>query len=130
MSVLNHFIITILENLLLFGSEIKSLLVDPSVPREINLRAIDRFLTYYYLPGNETLLEGIYKLNPGHYLTVKNGHIEIKKYWDLHFSTSPRYTNFDDATQDLRKLLCRTVKDHMISDVPVGVLIERRRGFY
>jgi len=108
---------------LLFSSEIKALLVDPSVTRRVNLRAIDRFLTYYYLPGNETLFDGIYKLDPGHYLTVCNGQITVQQYWDLHFNTSPRYTNLDDATHDLQKLLRRTVKDHMISDVPVGVLL-------
>ena len=50
---------------LLFGSEIKALLCDPTVQRRLDPAAIDRFLTYYYLPGDETLFEGIYKLRPG-----------------------------------------------------------------
>lgn len=108
---------------LVFGSEIKALLVDPSVERRVNLRAIDRFLTYYYLPGEETLFEGIYKLDPGHYLTVNNGRITKRQYWDLHFQVSPRYTSFDEAVEALQTLLRSTVKDHMISDVPVGVLL-------
>jgi asparagine synthase (glutamine-hydrolysing) len=66
---------------LLFASEIKSLLVDPTVRREVNLRAIDRFLTYYYLPGNETLFKDIYKLEPGHYMTVSDGQITDRQYW-------------------------------------------------
>ena len=50
---------------LVFASEIKSLLVDPGVERRVNLAAIDRFLTYYYLPGEETPLRaGIHKLSP------------------------------------------------------------------
>ncbi|MDN5941345.1 MAG: asparagine synthase (glutamine-hydrolyzing) [Nitrospira sp.] len=108
---------------LVFGSEIKSLLVDPSVERRINPRAIDRFLTYYYLPGNETLFEGIYKLEPGHYLTVHKGRVVKRQYWDLDFEISPRWTRFDDAVEALQTLLRDTVKDHMISDVPVGVLL-------
>ena len=107
----------------LFASEIKSLLADPSVVCRMSARAIDRFLTYYYLPGNETLFEGIYKLDPGHYLTVRKDRITKHQYWDLHFEISPRWTRFDEAVEALQELLQRSVKDHMISDVPVGVLL-------
>lgn len=108
---------------LLFGSEIKSLLVDSSVSRNINPRAIDRFFTYGYVPGNETLLEGVNKLDPGHYLTAHNGKINVRQYWDLNFEAAPRWTSFGHAVEELRDLLRRTVKAHMISDVPVGVLL-------
>jgi len=108
---------------LLFGSEIKSLLVDPDIDRQVNPQAIDRFLTYYYLAGNETLFEGIFKLEPGHYLTVQDGHVSVKQYWDLHFEVPSSPPSFDEAVGSLQKLLSRTVKDHMISDVPVGVLL-------
>jgi len=108
---------------LLFGSEIKSLLVDPSVQREVSPRSIDRFLTYYYLPGNETLFKDIYKLDPGHYLTVSNGKIVDHEYWNLSFRTPNQWTNIEDAVESLQKLLSRTIKNHMISDVPVGVLL-------
>lgn len=108
---------------LVFGSEIKSLLMDPTVERRINRRSIDRFLTYYYLPGEETLFEGIYKLDPGHFITVRNGRVMKHQYWDLHFEISPRWRRYEDAVEALKMLLRDTVKDHMISDVPVGVLL-------
>jgi len=108
---------------LLFASEIKCLLVDPSVPRRINERAIDRFLAFQYLPGVETLLEGIQKLPPGHILTVRAGQVTVRQYWDLHFATVPSPASFDEAVEELNGLLRRTVADHMISDVPVGVLL-------
>lgn len=107
----------------LFASEIKALLVDPSLSRSINPRAIDRFLTYYYLPGKETLLEGIYKVEPGHYITVRSGRVDYRQYWDLQFRKSSPPKNFDEAVEALRDLMHRTVKNHMISDVPVGVLL-------
>lgn len=107
----------------LFASEIKSLLADPSVKRSINYCAIDRFLTYGYLPGNETLFEFIYKLEPGHFLTIRDSQVTVKQYWDLRFEISPRLSIFENAVTELRDLLRRTVKDHMISDVPVGVLL-------
>lgn len=110
-------------NAFLFASEIKALLADPSVFRRINYSAIDRFLTYYYLPGNQTLLDGIKKLEPGQYLTVVDGQIKIKTYWDLRFEPSPRGISFRDAVEALQTMLRQTVRDHMISDVPVGVLL-------
>ncbi|MGH8490350.1 MAG: asparagine synthase (glutamine-hydrolyzing) [Gammaproteobacteria bacterium] len=108
---------------LLFASEIKSLLEDASVARRFNPRSIDRFLTYYYLPGEDTLFDNIYRLEPGHCMTVCDGRISKRQYWDLSFQTAPRWSRFDDAVEALQELLKRTVKDHLISDVPIGVLL-------
>ena len=108
---------------LVFASEIKSLLADPAVSRRVNPSAIDRFLTYYYLPGTETLFEGILKLPPGHVMTVKGGEIAVRQYWDLRFAPAEQIGSFGEAVEALRSRLRRTVKDHMISDVPVGVLL-------
>ena len=114
---------TIVGNSFLFASEIKSLLTDPSVPQQFSPQGIDRFLTYYYLPGNETLFEGIYKLEPGHHLTVAGGKVVKRQYWDLRFAVAPRWTSFDEAVEALQDLLRQAIKMHMISDVPVGVLL-------
>lgn len=110
------------EKALVFGSELKSLLVDPEVKREMNFQAVDRFLTYLYLPGNETLLKSVRKLMPGHYLVVKGGRVTSKQYWDLRYTSDPRWRTLDEAAEALGELLKRTVNDHMISDVPVGFL--------
>jgi len=108
---------------LVFASEIKALLADPDVDRRINERAIDRFLTYYYLPGNETMHEGIVKLDPGHYLTVAEGRVSTRQYWDLRFDQPAAPLGFDAAAEQLRSIISSAVKDHMVSDVPVGVLL-------
>lgn len=108
---------------LVFASEIKAILADPTVKKEIDPRMIDRFLTYLYLPGNDTLIKGLVKLSPGHYLVLKKGIVSIKQYWDLQYENPPRKIRYEDAVEELRALLRRTVKDHMISDVPVGVLL-------
>src|SRR5688500_81200 len=55
----------------LFASEIKALLADSSVQRDVELRGIDRFLTYSYLPGPQTLLRGISKVEPGSYMVFE-----------------------------------------------------------
>jgi asparagine synthase (glutamine-hydrolysing) len=108
---------------LVFGSEIKSIIADPSIQRRIDLGAIDRFLTYHYTPGDLTPLSGIRKLEPGHYLTVEGRRVTMTRYWDLAFSTPSHAPSIDDSAEALRKLLSDTVKSHMISDVPVGILL-------
>lgn len=108
---------------LLFASEIKSLLADPAVRREVDPQMVDRFLTFLYPAGRETLFQGIFKLDPGHYLLVKNGRVIRRQYWDLHFKPNESPANFNEAADRLRELVSQTVKDHMISDVPVGILL-------
>ena len=109
---------------LIFASEIKAILADPSVDREIAPEMIDRFLTFLYMPGEETLLRGICKLAPGYYLEIKNGRPTLRQYWDLQFDQpSTRRQSLRDAESELQALLSETVKLHMIADVPVGVLL-------
>lgn len=106
-----------------FGSEIKALLLDPGIERQVSHQAIDTFLTFTYLPGNETLFRNVHKLEPGHYILVKDAHVIRKQYWDLKFVAPSGRQGIDEAAESLRALLRRTVKEHMISDVPVGVLL-------
>jgi asparagine synthase (glutamine-hydrolysing) len=108
---------------LVFASEIKAILADPSIHREIAPEIIDRFLTFLYVPGEETLLKGIRKLAPGHYLLIRDGRAVTRQYWDLRFAEPSRSTTLKDAETDLLSLLAETVELHMIADVPVGVLL-------
>jgi asparagine synthase (glutamine-hydrolysing) len=108
---------------LIFGSEIKAILADRSVAREIAPDVIDRFLTFLYLPGEQTLLRGIRKLEPGHYLIAKNGKATTVQYWDLRFTDEKSRAALAEAEHALVDILSETVKLHMIADVPVGVLL-------
>jgi len=108
---------------LIFASEIKAILADPAVDRAISPEVIDRFLTFRYLPGEETLFKGILKLPPGCYLVAKNGRAEIRQYWDLSFSKPDDSPSRKEAERQLIELLAETVQQHMIADVPVGVLL-------
>jgi asparagine synthase (glutamine-hydrolysing) len=108
---------------LVFGSEIKAVLADPSVPRDINPELIDRFLSFYYMPGEETLFRDILKLPPGSYAVVKDARVSISQYWDLSFREDHPHRTLKDAEQELLSLLDATVSQHMISDVPVGFLL-------
>jgi len=106
-----------------FGSEMKAILVDPAVRREIDPAMIDRFLTYYYVPGSSTLLRNFFKLDPGHWLLVQDGKIQIQSYWDLDFQPNDGHLSEEALEQQVVDLLDETVQLHMISDVPVGFLL-------
>jgi asparagine synthase (glutamine-hydrolysing) len=106
-----------------FASEIKALLADPSIVRDIAPDMIDRFLTFLYLPGQETLLRGIRKLAPGHYLLIRDGKVVIEQYWDLPVAKPELRRDLRDAEMELRQLLTEAIGLHMIADVPVGVLL-------
>src|ERR1700733_6581585 len=116
------------EKAIFFPSEIKEILVDPEISRDLAPEIIDRFLTFLYVPGQETLLRGIQKLAPGHYLVVKNGAAEVRCYWDLHFSKPAQFPTLKDAEKELLRLLAESVELHMIADVPVGVLLSGGGG--
>jgi asparagine synthase (glutamine-hydrolysing) len=109
------------DQTIVFGSEIKSLLVDPAVEQELDPRIIDRFLSFYFVPGEETLFKGIRKLAPGSYLVVRKGRVQLHQYWDLQFSESK--ISLREAEARTVELLDECVRMHMIADVPVGFLL-------
>jgi asparagine synthase (glutamine-hydrolysing) len=106
---------------LIFASEIKAILADPETKVEVRPSMIDRFLTFDYIPGEETLFKNIYKLAPGHSVSFRVGKSYKRQYWDLHFEPSP--STFRQAKSRLLDLLEESVALHMISDVPVGFLL-------
>ena len=108
---------------LVFASEVKALLTDPQVQPSVDHQAIDTFLTFTYGAGSDTLLRPIRKLEPGHYLTSCRGRTVVRPYWNLTFPRVQRPCSFGEAAEALRELIKNTVRDHMISDVPVGVLL-------
>lgn len=108
---------------LLFASELKAILADSAVSRDMNSAALRQFFAFYYLPGEETLFKSIRKLPPGHYVVAEQGNVSVQRYWDLTFTTERWGRSFDDVVDELYDLLGSTVRDHMIADVPVGVLL-------
>jgi asparagine synthase (glutamine-hydrolysing) len=108
---------------IIFASEIKAILADPQVKRELAPEMIDRFLTFLYVPGEDTLLRDIHKLAPGHYLVVKDGRMQDRQYWDLKFAKPSELPSIENAETQLSDLLAEAVELHMIADVPVGVLL-------
>jgi asparagine synthase (glutamine-hydrolysing) len=107
-------------NELYFGSEMKAILLHPELDRQINLSALERYLSFNYVPGTETLVDGIQKLAPGNWLEWHDGVMSIHPYWRLEFMPDPRL-DLESAKEELDRLLGSAVKEHLISDAPLGV---------
>src|SRR6185437_8958412 len=108
---------------IVFASEIKAILADPSVSCQVDPQSVDKFLTHLCLPGKDTLWKGIRKLEPGCYLVAKGDKSKVERYWDLRFELDDKWRTMDQACDALYNLVKSTVRDHMISDVPVGFLL-------
>jgi asparagine synthase (glutamine-hydrolysing) len=109
---------------IVFASELKALLAHPSVPREIDLRSLNRYLTYEYIPAPDTIFKGIKKLEPGHYLLYRQGATELVQYWDIPITDNPMgYKTEAEYVEDLRERLDRAVKSRLVADVPVGLFL-------
>ncbi len=116
------------SNRILFASELKSLLQIQNIPRKINHKAIDLFLTYQYVPHPYSILEGFEKLPPAHYAVWENGNLKLQRYWSAPFSleeqeSGPGLLSYKDQVEQLRQLLSDAVRLRLRSDVPLGAFL-------
>ncbi|MCX8082100.1 MAG: asparagine synthase (glutamine-hydrolyzing) [bacterium] len=108
----------------IFASEIKALLLHPSVRKEIDPLAVDLFLTYQAVPSPGTIFKKIKKLPSAHYLIWQNGEIkEIKNYWDINFHQKIKLKSEYEYSDLLWSKLVESTKIRMIADVPLGVFL-------
>jgi len=105
---------------LFFGSELKAIFIHPEIERRLSLAGLDCYLSLNYVPCPWTLVEGIEKLPPGHWLEWNDGKISSDAYWRLPF-TQPSHYTLETAKEELDSLLQQSVREHMISDVPLGI---------
>lgn len=107
-----------------FGSEIKSILKFPGIHQEIDLEALNLFLSFYYIPSPNTIYKGIRKLHPGHYMVIHQGQApHIEKYWDIPLDETIRNLSYQEHQENIRELLNDSVKRRMIADVPLGAFL-------
>ncbi len=107
-----------------FGSEIKALLEDPVVPRDLDWEALRDYLVHNYIPAPRTIFTAIRKLPPASYLlcSLDGGEPEVGTYWQLRWA--PNVTRSEaDWIEELRHLLDETVRLHLASDVPLGAFL-------
>ncbi|MBK7631098.1 MAG: asparagine synthase (glutamine-hydrolyzing) [Ignavibacteriales bacterium] len=113
-----------IENgLLYFGSEIRAILAGLNRKPDINPAAINLFLRYRYTPAPHTIYKGIQKLAAGTCLVVENGNVEIKHWWNYKPQTFNPIPKEAQVKEELLELYRQAVKSHLISDVPLGILL-------
>ena len=107
---------------LIFGSEIKCILEHPNVKKELNIHALQNYLSFQYGVPNETFFEGIYCLPPAHILKYKDGKVEIKRYWKPEFNID-NSLDLEETVEKIDEVFKNSVEAHKISDVEVGCFL-------
>ncbi len=107
---------------LLFASELKSLLQVPGLPRDIDLSAVDEYLTYQYVPHPNTIFKGYKKLPPGHSAVWQDDQLTVQPYWQPDFAVEQSYTEAE-AVERVRELLTSAVQTRLQSEVPLGAFL-------
>lgn len=111
---------------IVFASELKALLRDPAISHELDLVALDEYLSCGYITAPRTILRSVRKLSPGHTLVVdRSGEPILQSYWQPQFCSSDRWhrASFEELACALRLHLQRAVSAHAVSDVPLGVFL-------
>ena len=105
----------------IFASEIKGIVKNPGIKKNIDYPSFCNYFTYRYIPSPETIWEDIKKLPPAHFILYRNGMINIRKYWDIdpHYDRPGKET----AIQEVNEYLSNSVKEHLLADVPIGTFL-------
>lgn len=106
---------------LVFGSEIKAIFAEGSIRPERQQAAVEEYLLLGYTAGDATAFEGIKRVAPGSYVQVVGDKVTTHKYWDLEFKVAP--ISLKEASRQLDEQMRECIRLHLVSDVPVGVLL-------
>jgi len=121
------------ENEFIFASETKAILAGLDKKPALNVQLIDSYMSFGYIPGENTLHKGIKRLMPGHYAVLKSGEengaettrnkLIITEYWDLAFNNLNEDKGFDYYVKESKKLLDSAIDLRLRSDVPLGIFL-------
>jgi asparagine synthase (glutamine-hydrolysing) len=106
----------------IFASETKAILKGLDSKPALNLQLIDSYMSFGYIPGENTLHQGIKRLMPGHYAVISGSEIKITEYWDLKFDNQDD-KGFDYYVDESKKLLESAIDLRLRSDVPLGIFL-------
>lgn len=112
-------------NALLFGSEIKSILASKRIERSVNPRAVWDYLTFRYVPGPQTIWDGIFKLPPAHRLEFRldDDVPTISRWWDMSMAPPAVEKSLHEYDEEFRHLFEDSVRLRLQADVPVGITL-------
>lgn len=125
----------VFDGKLIWASELKAIVAHPAVSPELDLNALRHYVSFDYVPAPMSIFKGINKLPAAHVLTVENGEVKTRRYWDVSWSEPPalaggQFANGSSPTkslsskaEELRDLLSDSVRMRLVSDVPLGILL-------
>lgn len=105
-----------------FGSELKVLL-EYGIEQQIDLVALDAYITFGYVPEELCIFRNVSKLQPGHFLIYKNGEIQTQKYWDFKYEPQTNVKSEAEYIELLRWKIKEAVRVRLISEVPLGAFL-------
>ncbi len=108
---------------LVFGSEIKALLVWSGLAREPDIGALRDYLALRYVPGPGSLFGGVRRLPPGHMLTFHDGLLSVEQWWAPPVAAAEPGMSAEDARECIGDALRLAVRRHLVSDVPLGAFL-------
>ncbi len=108
---------------LIFGSELKCLLVHGAIRKEVDFEAINAYLTFGYVPEQFCAFRGVEKLLPGHFLWFRNGNVSTEEYWDFDYNNAEPDQTDKDPAATLRSKIRDAVGARLISEVPLGAFL-------
>lgn len=103
----------------IYGSEIKSILEYPTLPKQVNPEALENYLTFQYSVLPETFFKGIFKLPPAHCFTFHDGKLDIHRYWEPVFEPDQN-KSLESFVEEIDQAMQNSIQSHKISDVEVG----------
>jgi len=110
----------LINQTLIFASELKALFEHPLIKKEIDFDGLNKYLIYEYVPTPQTIIKGVKKLEPGHFLVYQNNQLKKSAYWDIQFNQS---FSQKDYLVKFENLLEDAVTKRLIADVPLGIFL-------
>jgi len=106
-----------------FASELRALLQDREIPRDLDLPALDRYLAYGYVPAPMSAHRAVRKLPPAHMLIWQRGRCRIERYWQLDYARTPPSSDVEELKSALLEQIRAAVRRRLIADVPLGAFL-------
>lgn len=106
------------EDTFMFASEIKSFLEHPKFKKELNKEILSSYLSFSFTPTNETFFKGVYRLEPGYSITIKENQIKKNRFYTIAFNEGKKA--YQESVDEIAKIMQDSVEHHMLSDVEVG----------
>ncbi len=106
----------------LFGSEMKAILADPDISRDVDLEAVSDYFSLLYVPVPKSIFKAVRKVRPGHYLTISENGLRETEYWDIDFSNTVVKSE-DEWKEEILESYREAIRLRLVSDVPLGAFL-------